>query len=163
MQELYLKKLNSILGEITLISSNRGIHRLLWQDEQEEIKKYSQTIRTKSSSEILRNTETQLKEYFSGSRKIFDLPLDISGTFFQRRVWKQISQIGFGETLSYGELAHLLGDVHKARAVGGALGKNPVPILVACHRVIAAKGQIGGFSGGLKVKRFLLDFEKYQN
>lgn len=101
----------------------------------------------------------QLAEYFAGQRRAFDLPLDLRGTPFQRRVWGVLLNIGWGETRSYGEVAGLLGSPGAARAVGQACGANPVAIVVPCHRVVAAGGRPGGYSGGAGVKRFLLALE----
>lgn len=101
----------------------------------------------------------QLREYFSGKRREFDLPLAPSGTAFQRVVWRKLREIPYGATISYGELARRVGDPKASRAVGSANGKNPLPIVVPCHRVIAADGKLGGFGGGLPVKRALLELE----
>ncbi|MDA8230186.1 MAG: methylated-DNA--[protein]-cysteine S-methyltransferase [Magnetospirillum sp.] len=101
----------------------------------------------------------QLEEYFAGRRTAFDLPLDPPGTDFQRRVWSALTEIPFGETATYGALATRLGT--SARAIGGACGRNPIPVLIPCHRVVAAGGELGGYSGfdGIDTKRFLLRHE----
>lgn len=109
---------------------------------------------------LLRAARRQLTEYFQGKRKVFDLPLDLNGTPFQRRVWNQLRRIPYGVTRSYGEVARAIGKPGAARAVGQASGANPVPILVPCHRVIAAGGALGGYGGGLRLKRFLLALEQ---
>lgn len=103
--------------------------------------------------------ERQLGEYFSGSRKEFDLPLDLGGTAWQRRVWSALLQIPYGTTTSYGELAFRLGKPGGSRAVGRANGDNPVAIVVPCHRVIQSDGKLRGYGGGLHRKRWLLDLE----
>ncbi|MGI5531309.1 methylated-DNA--[protein]-cysteine S-methyltransferase [Streptomyces syringium] len=102
----------------------------------------------------------QLEAYFTGASTTFDLPLHQDGTAFQRRVWDGLQQIAFGETLSYGELAELIGAPGASRAVGLANGKNPISIIVPCHRVIGANGSLTGYGGGLDRKRRLLDFER---
>ncbi|WP_406726992.1 methylated-DNA--[protein]-cysteine S-methyltransferase [Streptomyces sp. GD-15H] len=102
----------------------------------------------------------QLAAYFAGESKTFDLPLHLDGTPFQRRVWQQLQQIPYGETRSYGELAQALGNPKASRAVGLANGRNPVSIIVPCHRVIGAGGSLTGYGGGLDRKRRLLDFER---
>jgi len=102
---------------------------------------------------------SQLREYFAGRRKDFDLPLAPEGTAFQRRVWKCLQSIPYGETISYAELAKRTGNPKAARAVGSANGRNQIPIVIPCHRVIAADGTLGGFGGGLTVKQTLLDLE----
>jgi len=108
---------------------------------------------------LLAEAAQQLGEYFAGTRRNFDLPLDPAGTPFQRRVWTEMARIPFGATESYGALARKTGSV--ARAVGGACGANPIPIVIPCHRVVAEGGGLGGFSGGTgpATKRALLELE----
>ena len=107
---------------------------------------------------VLKETATQLEEYFAGERTAFDLPMELAGTDFQRVVWNELTRIPYGETISYGELARRVGRPNGPRAVGQANGRNPIPIIVPCHRVLASNG-IGGYGGGLKVKRALLALE----
>jgi methylated-DNA-[protein]-cysteine S-methyltransferase len=103
----------------------------------------------------------QLKEYFAGERQKFDLLLDMQGaTDFQRRVWELLLAIPYGQTSTYMKIAHLLGDTNAMRAVGGAAGQNPLPILVPCHRIIGSDGSLTGFAGGLHRKEFLLNLER---
>jgi methylated-DNA-[protein]-cysteine S-methyltransferase len=102
---------------------------------------------------------TQLREYFAGRRTDFDLPLVVEGTAFQRSVWRALQEIPYGETISYGELARRVGNPKASRAAGSANGKNRIPIVIPCHRVIAAGGKLGGFGGGLPVKQALLALE----
>lgn len=101
----------------------------------------------------------QLDEYFIGQRKIFNLPLAFEGTEFQKNVWKTLQTIAHGETKSYIEIAEMLGDSNASRAVGTANGRNPIAIIVPCHRVINANGELGGYNGGLDKKKWLLDHE----
>ncbi len=101
----------------------------------------------------------QLKEYFKGERKKFDVPLDIRGSDFQKKVWTELSLIPFGRTVSYKYIAEKLGDVRTIRAVGKANGKNPLPVIIPCHRVINSDGSLGGYSGGLSIKEKLLKLE----
>jgi len=103
---------------------------------------------------------TQLEEYFAGERTVFDLVLRPTGTAFQRRVWDALSRIPYGETRTYGEIAEAIGQPGAARAVGLANGRNPIAIVVPCHRVIGADGSLTGYGGGLDVKRALLDLER---
>jgi O-6-methylguanine DNA methyltransferase len=106
-------------------------------------------------------TEKALQDYFAGRLRVFEhLTLDLQGTGFQRRVWKALSQVPFGTTTTYKALAQSLNIPLGARAVGGALGANPLPIIIPCHRVVAADGSLGGFSSGLTNKRFLLAHEQ---
>lgn len=109
---------------------------------------------------VLAETVKQLREYFLGRRTQFDLPLAPEGTAFQRSVWRCLEAIPYGETISYAELAKRVGNPKAARAVGSANGKNPLPIVIPCHRVIAADGTLGGFGGGLSTKTKLLELER---
>ena len=109
---------------------------------------------------LLLEAKRQLTEYFAGARKIFSLPLHASGTAFQKQVWKQLEQIPYGETRSYGEIAKAIGNPKAARAVGSANHCNPIAIVVPCHRVIGATGKLVGYAGGLEIKRSLLELEK---
>jgi methylated-DNA-[protein]-cysteine S-methyltransferase len=102
----------------------------------------------------------QLAEYFAGERTEFDVPRELSGTEFQRAVWAQLSAIPYGETISYGELARRVGSPKASRAVGSANGRNPVAVIVPCHRVVAADGGLGGYGGGSDRKVLLLDLER---
>ena len=101
----------------------------------------------------------QLEEYFDGRRRIFELPLDLRGSSFQKLVWNAVAAIPFGTTASYGQIAQLIGRPGASRAVGAANGQNPVPIVIPCHRVIGANGSLTGYSSGLSVKRHLLALE----
>jgi len=110
-------------------------------------------------SPVVQQCTLQLEEYFSGKRKEFDLPLKPKGTEFQRKVWAQLQHIPFGETISYLTLAKHLGDLKATRAVGLANGKNPISIIIPCHRVIGANGKLTGYAGGLWRKKWLLNHE----
>lgn len=110
-------------------------------------------------SEAFHHVIHQLDEYFAGSRHVFDLPLRSRGTAFQRQVWGALIEIPFGTTVSYGDLAHRLGDRKASRAVGLANGKNPISIIVPCHRVIGADGSLTGYGGGIERKLWLLRHE----
>jgi methylated-DNA-[protein]-cysteine S-methyltransferase len=107
---------------------------------------------------VLKDTATQLDEYFAGERMEFDVPMELDGTDFQKEVWRELTRIPYGETISYGELARRVGRPKGPRAVGQANGRNPIPIIVPCHRVLASNG-IGGYGGGLPMKRALLAVE----
>jgi methylated-DNA-[protein]-cysteine S-methyltransferase len=107
---------------------------------------------------VLKDAAMQLEEYFAGERTGFDVPLELDGTPFQKEVWAELARLGYGETISYGELARRVGRPNGPRAVGQANGRNPIPIIVPCHRVLASNG-IGGYGGGLKMKRALLALE----
>ncbi|MBN2053409.1 methylated-DNA--[protein]-cysteine S-methyltransferase [bacterium] len=108
---------------------------------------------------LAERVRAQLIEYFAGTRKVFDLPLDLQGTEFRRRVWRKLCAVPYGVTITYGALAARAGNPGAARAVGSAMATNPVPIIVPCHRVVAAGGRLGGYTGGLDIKRYLLRLE----
>lgn len=109
---------------------------------------------------VLLQAAGQLDEYFRGHRTEFDVPLEPLGTTFQLAAWAALRTIPYGETVSYGEQARRLGDAGKARAVGAANGRNPIPIIVPCHRVVGANGHLTGFGGGIESKAWLLDHER---
>lgn len=111
------------------------------------------------AAEVLERARQQLEEYFAHTRTTFDLPLEALGSGFEHRVWNALRQIPYGTTTTYGALAKQLGDRFATRAVGLANGKNPIPIIVPCHRVVGAKGELTGFGGGLDTKRWLLEHE----
>jgi methylated-DNA-[protein]-cysteine S-methyltransferase len=114
---------------------------------------------TEKSTPVLRETAKQLTEYFAGKRLVFDLPLAPRGTGFQQLVWRALVAIPFGETRSYGELARAIGRPAASRAVGSANNRNPIAIIVPCHRVIGSNGDLTGYAGGLAMKRWLLAHE----
>lgn len=102
---------------------------------------------------------SQLEEYFDGKRRVFELPLDLRGSAFQKDVWNVVADIPFGRTASYGQIAQLIGRPGASRAVGAANGQNPIPIVIPCHRVIGSDGSLTGYGGGLPLKRQLLSLE----
>ena len=114
-----------------------------------------------AAATLVRQAAAELAEYFAGQRVSFEVPLDTSGTDFQKKVWAAIAATGFGKQISYGEIAEQIGSPNAARAVGGAVGSNPVPLLIGCHRVMGSAGRLTGYSGGqgLVTKRALLDHE----
>ncbi len=112
-----------------------------------------------AASDLERRVEGELREYFGGRRSTFTFPIAPEGTAFERQVWDELAKIPYGKTRSYGEIAALLGRPGAARAVGAANGKNPIPIVVPCHRVVATGGKLGGYGGGPELKRQLLDLE----
>jgi len=107
----------------------------------------------------MRNTALELHAYFDGRLREFSIPLKAEGTDFQMSVWEALQEIPYGETLSYKEVAEQIGKPKAARAIGGAVGKNPIPIIIPCHRVLAAGGKLGGFAGGTDIKKWLLAIE----
>ena len=154
----FYKMMKSPVGELTLIASDEGLAAVLWENDRPG------RVRVKPGHEnskhpILLEAEKQLAEYFAGKRKNFHLPLDMIGTEFQKKVWRALQKIPFGETQSYGELARKIGNQNASRAVGAANGRNPISIVVPCHRVIGASGKLTGFAGGLEAKAFLIELE----
>jgi len=111
------------------------------------------------SNAVLRETTRQLRAYFAGSLRVFDVPLDMQGTAFQKRVWSELLRIPYGQTRSYMQIAMATGAPEAVRAVGAANGANPIPIIVPCHRVIGSNGKLTGYGGGLPLKRRLLELE----
>jgi methylated-DNA-[protein]-cysteine S-methyltransferase len=109
---------------------------------------------------VLIMAQKQLEEYFSGKRRQFDLPLDPEGTGFQHKVWKQLSEVPYGTTRSYVEIARILGSENSSRAVGMANGRNPIPVIIPCHRIIGHNGKMTGYAGGLERKKWLLLHEQ---
>lgn len=113
-----------------------------------------------SSHPILKQAVDELREYFAGQRREFSVPLDLqTGTEFQKEVWAELQRIPYGQTISYGQQAKNIGKPKAMRAVGGANGKNPIPIIIPCHRVLSSAGRLHGFSGGLDLKKRLLEVE----
>ena len=135
---------------------------MLWGDDDNEWKRAAIDRRSVifQQSAVIEHAIAQLKEYFAGDRKVFDLPLSPIGTEFQSTVWTSLTDIKFGSTVSYSEQATSLGRASAVRAVASANGRNPISIVIPCHRVIAASGGLGGFAGGLDAKRWLLAHER---
>lgn len=126
----------------------------------EEIQAYLKASLVRKDDEALKEARQQLQAYFEGTLKNFSLAIDIlHGTPFQRRVWQALSAIPYGQTWSYSEVAQAIGLPRAVRAVGAANGKNPLPVIIPCHRVISKNGELGGYSSGLKIKAWLLDLE----
>lgn len=114
---------------------------------------------TESAAALLRRAASELQEYFGGRRQTFDLPLNPYGTVFQRKVWRELCRIPFGQVAAYGEIAARIGQPKAVRAVGQANHRNPIPVIIPCHRVVAAGNKIGGYGGGIELKIRLLNLE----
>lgn len=145
------KYIQSPLGLIELEATEKGVSGLRFAD----LPGHEQ-----SPNPVLDDCTQQLDEYFRGLRKEFKLPLDIEGTEFREKIWNELLNIPYGETISYGELARRTGDANAARAAGNANGSNKISIIIPCHRVIASGGKLGGYGGGEWRKKYLLDLEK---
>lgn len=150
--------IDSPLGELTLVSAESGALAAVYFAEHKR-RPDVDSFGPSDSSAFGAVTE-QLGEYFAGARTTFDLPLEPTGNDFQLRVWALLREIPYGETRSYGQLAAALGDRNLSQAVGAANGRNPISIIVPCHRVVGADGNLVGYAGGLERKRFLLGLEE---
>jgi methylated-DNA-[protein]-cysteine S-methyltransferase len=145
---------DSPIGPITLIAQGEKIVRV----------ELGKKARAEGSSKVLADAKNQIAAYFAGKLERFTLPIEAVGTEFQKSVWKEISKIGFGRKISYGEIAAKIGNPAASRAVGAAVGSNPTPLLVGCHRVLGSSGKITGFTGGkgIKTKAWLLEHERIE-
>ena len=156
--QLSFMEMASPVGLLKLVAHDTALVAVLWENEDPKRVRLAELIEDKKHP-ILLETQKQLNEYFSGQRKVFDLPLDFEGTEFQEKVWQALLTIPFGETRSYKQIAEQLGNVKAVRAVGAANGKNPISIIAPCHRVVGANGKLVGFAGGLENKDILLKLE----
>ncbi len=159
MNQLSVATKPSPLGDLTLIASDAGLRAILWPDDKPGRVPFPEDLVEDGSNPYIRKASEQLDEFFAGSRRTFDVPLDLVGTDFQISVWRALQQIPFGETTSYGDMAEGLGKPTAARAVGAAVGRNPLSIVIPCHRVVGKDGSLTGFAGGLDAKVSLLDLE----
>jgi methylated-DNA-[protein]-cysteine S-methyltransferase len=148
--------MESPLGTLTLVNTNRVLSGLYMSDHLRGPRADSLGSRATSGFDVVRS---QLDEYFERKRVHFDLPIALHGTIFQQSVWNLLQTIPYGKTCSYGELADLLGNRLTIRAVGLANGKNPISIIIPCHRVVGSDGSLTGYAGGLERKRLLLELE----
>jgi len=157
----YYKTMNSPIGRLTLIASPKEFLAILWENEEPGEAGIGDPEKN-DRHPVLVKAEKQLQEYFAGKRRSFQLPLPgrFAGTEFQNKVWTALRSIPYGETISYEELAQRVGSPKACRAVGAANGRNSVPIVIPCHRVIGKSGKLVGFGGGLHRKEKLLQHEQ---
>ena len=158
------------VGVLTVGASDLGVRLVTWPDDERTLAGTHAVADTGAGAasehgsgareRILADAVAQLREYFAGERTTFDLPLDPVGTPFQRSAWQVLRTIPYAATMSYGDQARALGDPNKARAVGAANGRNPISIIVPCHRVVGHRGTLTGFAGGLDAKAWLLEHER---
>jgi methylated-DNA-[protein]-cysteine S-methyltransferase len=146
-------------GPILLVADDKGLAGVYFE-KQKHFAGRGKDWRHDPQNPVLAQAKRELEEYFAGKRRRFDVALSPAGTAFQKSVWKAISTIGFGETISYGELARRAGVPGSARAAGAATGRNPIGIIVPCHRVVGADGSLTGYAGGLGRKKALLALER---
>ena len=145
---------NTPIGFLTIREEEKKLTKLFWEANS------VQTMKNELHSDFLYEVYTQVNEYLTGRRKQFDVPLKYQGTQFQQSVWQELQKIPYGETRSYQEIAAVIGNEKAVRAVGQANNKNPIMIIIPCHRVIHKNGDITGFACGLEVKQYLLELEK---
>lgn len=150
---IYGEIYQSPIGALTILSGDKGIKAIKFYED-EKVKAQGRT------NEMTRWAVKELEEYFQGKRKVFTVPCVSQGTDFQKRVWEALTRIPYGETRTYKEIAVEIGNPGASRAVGMANNKNPVPIIIPCHRVIGSDGKLTGYAGGLEVKEFLLNLER---
>jgi len=148
---MYQKYISSPLGWLLIKTTEQAVVRISFQDSLE--KNFTDHPR------ILEQTELQLKQYFDGKRKEFDLHLNPEGTPFQKKIWKLVSNVAYGQMVTYLDIAKQTGSEKNTRAVGMANGKNPIPIIIPCHRVIGSDKKLTGYAGGISKKRWLLQHE----
>jgi methylated-DNA-[protein]-cysteine S-methyltransferase len=147
-------------GVVTVVGSDLGIRYVLFSDDAHPKPLEQLRISDTAIHDSVNNAITQLEEYFAGTRRDFELPLDLRGTEFQVAAWTALADIPYGHTASYGQQAASIGRPKAVRAIGGANGRNPVAIVLPCHRIVGADGSLTGFGGGIEVKKWLLDHEQ---
>ncbi len=154
---IYFDYLGSPLGELLIVGDGQRVTRLYLPNHKRAVQPDASW---RQSTAPFQQAREELAEYFAGQRKTFEVSVRGAGTPFQQRVWQELVQIPFGTTISYAELARRVGQPNASRAVGNANGRNPISIIVPCHRVIGADGRLTGYAGGLDNKRWLLDLER---
>ena len=159
MKNIYYTEIESPLGPLLLAGDEAGLQQVNFVNGRHPAKPDPAWI---EDAKPVQETVRQLRAYFRGELEAFDLPLALQGTPFQLNVWKNLCDIPYGETISYGELACRVGNPKASRAVGLANGSNPLPIIVPCHRVIGSNGKLTGYGGGLPIKEKLLALERRQ-
>jgi O-6-methylguanine DNA methyltransferase len=158
METLFYFRTPSPVGSLFLAASTKGLVRLEFQAREQRLS--PDTIQLRESKAALAPYLRELNDYFAGERREFSLPLDLRGTEFQLACWRALVEIPYGETCSYRDVAQAIGHPHAYRAVGMSNNRNPVAIVVPCHRVIASSGSLCGYGGGLDIKRKLLELEQ---
>jgi methylated-DNA-[protein]-cysteine S-methyltransferase len=157
MSVLFYRHVDSPVGPLLIAGNDEGLQLIEFHAPRHPMRRGEHW--REGDHAVLRRAQAQLSEYFAGRRRHFELPLAPQGTDFQRGVWWELASIPFGGTISYAELAQRVGRPTATRAVGAANGRNPIPIVLPCHRVIGADGSLTGFGGGLPTKQFLLQLE----
>jgi len=155
--------LQAPFGKLTVVASDRGVRYITFEEDAHPKSYVGMDVHDDASHPVVARTLTQLREYLAGERTSFDVPLDLQGTEFQVDAWYALATIPYGSTVSYAQQAASIGRPKATRAIGSANGRNPVVIVLPCHRVIGANGSLTGFGGGLHVKSWLLDLEKQKS
>ena len=159
---MQIRHLDSPIGVLTLVASDAGLTHLLFEGQEPADVGLPADLAEADDDPALEAAATQLTQYFDGDRREFDVPLDLRGTDFQKDAWRALAGVPYGETRSYGEQADAIGRPGAFRAVGSANGRNPIPVILPCHRIVGADGSLTGFAGGLDTKRHLLNLEQAQ-
>jgi methylated-DNA-[protein]-cysteine S-methyltransferase len=155
------RRMTTLLGEIVLVANAQGdALQGIYFVRQKHFPDDTATWREAQQTPLLETAEAQLHEYFAGARTTFELPLAPVGTPFQRRVWQAIAEVPFGATIAYAELARRIGMASAVRAAAAATGRNPLTVVIPCHRIVGSDGGMTGYAGGLERKRALLDLER---
>lgn len=155
---MYFINCDTLLGSTILAANGQGLSGVWFIDQRHFVGAQADWIH--EETELLRTAKQQLLQYFAGKLQAFDLPLAPQGTLFQLSVWQALQQIDYGMTCSYGDIAQQLNQPKAARAVGAAVGKNPLSIIIPCHRVLGSQRQLTGYAGGLERKQWLLQLEQ---
>ncbi len=155
----FFSKMSTPIGEIFIIASKGAITHISWEESIINDMGAKPTFSKEPESTLLKKAVQEIEEYFAKKRRIFSLPLRPMGTPFQLSVWNSLLRIPWGETRSYSYIAKEIGKINTSRAVGNACGKNPIPIIIPCHRVVTKEGKLGGFSSGTDKKKWLLSLE----
>jgi len=156
---LYSKTLSSPIGEIRVYAHDRALVGLIMGGHDKKGLARTFAHAREGGNSVIEKAREELAAYFAGRLTEFTVPLEVSGTEFQRAVWKSLQTIGFGQLRTYGDVARAVGSSTAVRAVGGAIGRNPIPVIIPCHRVIGSDATLTGFGGGLPVKQRLLEIE----
>jgi O-6-methylguanine DNA methyltransferase len=167
VENVYYGEMISILGPLTLAATSKGLCMVQFGYQKNVLSSMKQRWEKRDEGAFwiedysaIQEVIREIEEYFQGSRNKFDIQMDLRGTAFQKQVWKQLELIPYGSTCSYKDIAKAVGNPNAVRAVGGANNKNPIPILIPCHRVIGTNGTMTGYAGGLNIKEALLNHEK---
>jgi methylated-DNA-[protein]-cysteine S-methyltransferase len=154
----YMQTYNSPVGQLYLVEGDKKLRAVSFARNWQDVRRNFPHVEIKNTT-LLRSAKRQLREYFRGDRRSFDLPYEVNGTEFQTRVWRALTKIPYGQTRTYKQQAMAVGSPNASRAIGRAEGQNPICIVLPCHRVIGSNGRLTGFGGGMEAKKYLLSLE----